>query len=110
MPDRLYLALIPFFAAGVAIQIWNPRRLFPCWCVAIPIGILLLTAAALLVVPARRRPATNAWGPPVVLAYLALAAFVNSLWPAVMLLPALILIIKWRVIQVQTGHRPPPED
>jgi hypothetical protein len=110
MPDRLYFTLIPFFAAGVALHIWDPRRVLPCWCMAIPLGILLLTAAALLVIPARKEQTTSAWGPPLVLAYLAATALMNSLWPLVMLLPALILIVKWRAIQVQTGRRPPPND
>ena len=107
MPDRIYLALIPFFALGIVIQVANPRRLLPCWCLAIPIGIVLLIAAVLMAIPARHRGSANAWGSPVVFAYLAASAFVNSVWPLAMLLPALILVIKWRAVAVQTGRRPP---
>jgi len=109
VPDRIYLALVPFFALGVVIQVWNPRRVLACWCLAIPIGMLLLIAAVLVAIPVRRRGSANSWGPPVVFAYLAASALVNSMWPLVMLLPALILVIKWRAVQVQTGRRPPED-
>ena len=36
-----------------------------------------------------------------------IAAIANTLWPIAFLLPALVVAVKWRVIAVQTGHRPP---
>jgi hypothetical protein len=36
-----------------------------------------------------------------------LAGAMNSVWPLAMLLPALIFLVRWRAVRIQTGHEPP---
>jgi hypothetical protein len=103
-PDALYLWLLPFFAGGVALHLWQPQRLLPCICAAIPAGLALLLLAVLLGMPVVRGK-TSEWGPAVVAVYVAAALFLNSLWPLALLIPALAAMIRWRAVRVQTGHR-----
>ena len=42
------------------------------------------------------------------LGYLGVSLLVNSSWPIALLLPALVVMIRWRATQVQTGRRQPP--
>lgn len=70
------------------------------------IGVPLLVAAAIVALACEGcepyRPSLA-----MVLAYVGIAAIADSLWPIALLLPALVVAIKWRAVAVQTGHRPP---
>jgi hypothetical protein len=105
----LALPFVVFFAAGILLHLWRPVRILPEWWIALLIGVLLGVGALSLALPA-------IWGTAVSeerlqaaagLAYLGGALGANSAWPIALLLPALVLVIRWRAILIQTGRRPP---
>ncbi len=106
MGDRIHWVFPPFLVAGLVIHLFSPLRLVPEWWMGVVIGVPLLVAAA-IVAFACDGCEPYRWSLAMVLGYIGVAAIADSLWPIALLLPALIVAVKWRAIAVQTGHRPP---
>jgi hypothetical protein len=106
---RIQWAYVPFLLAAIVIQLAAPRRLFGRWWPAIVLAGAALIGAAILI---RRALADDGrrrlllFAPP--LAFPMLAGCLDSVWPLAMLLPALIFVVRWRAVRIQTGHEPPP--
>jgi hypothetical protein len=102
--DHLHWIVAPFVVAGVLLHIWVPARLLPEWWMGVAAGVPLVAAAVAVWFVASgpyRRAAV------VVVAAVGIGLAVNSLWPIVFLLPALVTAAKSRAIMVQTARRPP---
>ncbi len=106
---RIQWAYAPFLLGAVAIHLAAPRRLFGTWWPAILLAGAALAAAAILIGAALRnehRRNLLLFAPP--LAFPLLAGALDSVWPLALLLPALIFVVRWRAVRIQTGHEPPP--
>jgi hypothetical protein len=93
----------PFVVAGVVLHLIRPARLLPDWWMGVAIGLPLVAGGVAIALVADHR-----WAKPAgaVVASAGAGFAVNSVWPLVLLLPALVLAVRWRVVRVQTGHRP----
>jgi hypothetical protein len=92
------------FAAGGLFHLWVSVKLLPWWLLAAPIGVVLLIAAKPLVFPSTRRDPDGRTVAGLGLAHLGASLVINSLWPIVLLIPAVSFIVRWESVR-ETGGR-----
>lgn len=83
------------YAAGVALHLWIPLRLLPWWILAVPLGATILVASKPLLFPSPRRSPDGRTLAGAAVAYAGAALLVNSLWPLVLLVPAVSFAVRW---------------
>ncbi len=107
--DRLPLALVPFLLGGITLSFWLPLEVFPERWIGMVAGLVALVAGMTLIVRSGARSAADdlqgAAG--LLLGYVGVSLAFNSWWPVLALVPALIGIVKWRAVRIQTGRRQP---
>lgn len=105
---RIQWAHVPFLIGAVVIHVFASRRLFPDRWMGVVLAAAALGAALAVIAVAVTEPRRRhrlVFAPP--LAYPLLAGALNSVWPLAMMLPAFILIVRWRAVRIQTGHESP---
>jgi hypothetical protein len=101
--DRIHLVFPPFVVAGIVLHLVSPARLLPEWWMGLAVGLPLVAAGVAILIVAEGRWAAPAGA---LVASVGVGFAVNSVWPIALLLPAVVLAIRWRAVRVQTGHRP----
>ena len=108
-PHSLLVPLAFSLALGISLSLWTPLRIVSIWWIAAVCGAALGAAGAWTLIRVWDRFADGDLGVvgALLITYTGASLIVNTWWP-LLLIPALLAgIVRWRAVQIQTGHRQP---